>query len=353
MGSSNSGHLFLQRSAKIANFAKSFFVQRKTRNGLRRLLRGERRTMLRAGMLPVLFSGLPLAMTAQTSAALLSPAQGSKLSGSTATFTWSAGSEVWRYNLDINTAPGDPAATRVFSSGLTQATSATVTNLPTTGATLYATLGSAYDYEWHYVSYSFTEAGAVTDAETTLLSVNSSSVAFGDVGLNSPSSQSITLTSTGTSPVTVSAATVSGTGFKLSGSSLPVTLSTNQTTTLTVQFDPTAAGAATGTLTIANTSTNNASDVITLTGTGVTGTYEVNLSWDAPTASSVPVSGYNVYRSPSSGSSYEKVNSSTISDTTYVDSTVEAGETYDYIVESVDSKGNSSTPSNAISVNIP
>jgi fibronectin type 3 domain-containing protein len=134
---------------------------------------------------------------------------------------------------------------------------------------------------------------------------------------------------------------------------LPLTLSASQTATLTVQFDPTAAGTATGTLTITSTSSTDPTEEITLTGTGVASTYEVNLSWSAPEESSVAVTGYNVYRSASSSSSYEKMNSSTLSETSYVDSTVEAGETYDYVVESVDADGKSSAPSNAISVTVP
>jgi fibronectin type 3 domain-containing protein len=130
-------------------------------------------------------------------------------------------------------------------------------------------------------------------------------------------------------------------------------LSTNQTATLTVQFDPTAAGAATGTLTIISTSTSNPTDVISLTGTGVATAYEVSLNWDAPSSSPAPVTGYNVYRSPSGGTSYQQVNTSTLTQTSYVDTSVQDGQTYDYIVESVDAAGNSSAPSNMASVAIP
>ncbi|MGB6746013.1 MAG: choice-of-anchor D domain-containing protein, partial [Terracidiphilus sp.] len=84
------------------------------------------------------------------------------------------------------------------------------------------------------------------NAAVPTLSVSSSSVSFGSVAVNSATTQSVTLSSTGTAAVTVNSATLTGTGFSVSGSSFPLTLNPNQTVTLTVQFDPTAAGAASG-----------------------------------------------------------------------------------------------------------
>jgi fibronectin type 3 domain-containing protein len=130
-------------------------------------------------------------------------------------------------------------------------------------------------------------------------------------------------------------------------------LNPNQTATLSVQFDPSAAGAATGQLTLTSNSSSGSSTVISLSGTGVSVSYEVDLSWDAPTSSPDPVAGYNVYRSPSGASSYQQLNSSVVTQTTYVDLTVSNGETYDYIVESVDGSGVTSVPSNTANVAVP
>jgi predicted phage tail protein len=183
------------------------------------------------------------------------------------------------------------------------------------------------------------------------LSINATSIGFGDVFTNSPATQSVTLSSTGTAAVTVSAATVAGTGFSVSGATFPLTLTPNQTATLSVEFDPTAAGAVTGTLTITSNSSTNPTAAIPLSGTGET--VQVNLAWDAPTSSSDPVAGYNVYRAPSGGTSYQQLNAAAITQATYVDTTLQAGLTYDYIVESVDASGNTSTPSNMASVVLP
>jgi len=98
--------------------------------------------------------------------------------------------------------------------------------------------------------------------------------------------------------------------------------------------------------------------VVSLTGTGVSSStaYEVQLNWDAPSSSTDPVNGYNVYRAPSGSTSYQQLNTSTLplNPTSYTDNyNIEDGQTYDYIVESVDAEGNTSVPSNMATATIP
>jgi hypothetical protein len=183
------------------------------------------------------------------------------------------------------------------------------------------------------------------------LSANASSISFGNVSLQSFATQSITLTSSGTVPVTINSASVSGTGYTISGLTFPVTLNAGQTATLNVQFDPTMAGAATGQITISSNSAGNGTIAINLSGTGFS--YAVALTWQAPTTSSDPVAGYNVYRAQQGSSTYQLLNPSITTQTTFTDSTVQAGLSYDYYVASVDSNGFLSVPSNEISVSIP
>jgi hypothetical protein len=195
-------------------------------------------------------------------------------------------------------------------------------------------------------------------AAVPTLTVNSSSVTFGDITLNTSATQSIVLTSTGTAPVTISGATLSGIGFTDSGATFPLTLNPNQTATINIVFDPTAAGAVTGQLALVSNSSSGTTTLISLSGTGVvsTGTsvtYEVNLSWNAPSSSPDPVAGYVVLRSPSGASSYVRLNASAVTQTTYSDTTVQNGQTYDYIVESVDASGVASGPSNTTTAVIP
>jgi fibronectin type 3 domain-containing protein len=142
----------------------------------------------------------------------------------------------------------------------------------------------------------------------------------------------------------------------MSGATFPVTLNPGLAVTLEVQFDPIASGAAAGQLTIQSNSSTNATLVMSLSGTGETPTsvpHQVDLSWNAPSSSPVPIVGYNIYRSTGSSSAYQLLNSSVDTQTTYVDSTVQSGSTYDYIVESVNSSGIESVPSNEVAATIP
>jgi fibronectin type 3 domain-containing protein len=130
-------------------------------------------------------------------------------------------------------------------------------------------------------------------------------------------------------------------------------LNPSQAATLNVQLDPTVAGSVSGQLTVTSNSSTNGTDVIPMSATAVAATYAVNLSWEAPTGSPDPVAGYNIYRAPSGSSTYALLNSSDDTSTTFVDSTVTGGVTYDYIVDSVDSSGVESVPSNMIVVVLP
>ncbi len=100
--------------------------------------------------------------------------------------------------------------------------------------------------------------------------------------------------------------------------------------------------------------------VVVLNGCGGAGTgvapvqppaqYSVVLTWDASPSN---VSGYNVYRSTVSGSSYAKINSSLVLAIDYTDSTVQSGTTYYYVTTAVDSDGIESVYSNEASATIP
>jgi hypothetical protein len=114
----------------------------------------------------------------------------------------------------------------------------------------------------------FTSFTLQLNAAILALSINATSLAFGDVVVNTSSTQSVTLTSTGTVPVTINGATLTGAGFTLLGAGFPATLNPSQATTLNVEFDPTAVGTATGQLTITSNSSTNGTAVIGLSGTG-------------------------------------------------------------------------------------
>ena len=253
-----------------------------------------------------------------------------------------------------NSAVTAPATVTVPATATSASFTATASSVSTSQtATLTASAGSVA--ETFALQLNAAEQGS-TGAPT--LSINATSLTFGNVNVNTTATQSATLSSTGTAAVTISAATVTGSGFTLSGTSFPLTLNPNQTATLNVQFDPAVAGSATGTLTVVSTSAANPITTVSLSGTGEAGTAtagsaQVTLTWDAPSSSPDPVAGYNVYRSPSGASSYVQLNTSIVTEATYVDSAAQGGQSYDYIVESVDASGITSAPTNIATVTIP
>jgi len=99
------------------------------------------------------------------------------------------------------------------------------------------------------------------------LSANPASLAFGSVQVGSSANLSETLTNSGGTAVTISQANVTGTGFSISGLTLPTTLNPTQSVTFTATFTPTAAGAASGTLAIVSNASNSPLN-IALSGTG-------------------------------------------------------------------------------------
>jgi centrosomal CEP192-like protein/HYDIN/CFA65/VesB family protein/Ig-like domain-containing protein len=188
-------------------------------------------------------------------------------------------------------------------------------------------------------------------AATLTVGINPTSLSFGSITTGTSSAtKSVTITNTGNSSVTISQITASGAGFLLAGGSTPVTLSPAQSLSLGVQFSPTVSGSVSGTISIVSNATGSPATV-PLSGTGVTTVqHSVALSWNASTST---VSGYNVYRSTVSGSSYTKINSSLVAGLAYTDATVLSGTTYYYVTTAVDSSSNESTYSNEASAPIP
>ena len=110
------------------------------------------------------------------------------------------------------------------------------------------------------------------------LGSNPASFNFGSIQIGTSKPLSGTLTNSGGSSLTISAASASGAGFSLSGLSLPVTLNAGQSTSFTVTFAPTASGAVSGSVSVTSNG-GNPSLSISLSGTGVTpGTLSPNPS---------------------------------------------------------------------------
>jgi fibronectin type 3 domain-containing protein len=99
---------------------------------------------------------------------------------------------------------------------------------------------------------------------------------------------------------------------------------------------------------VSNTTNSPATE--SLSGSGVASIHRVDLSWNASSSSNVV--GYNVYRAGVSGGPYASVASAN-SGTSYVDGSVQAGQTYYYVVTAVDTNGAESVYSNQVQAVIP
>ena len=193
-------------------------------------------------------------------------------------------------------------------------------------------------------------SGTGTAAPAPQLTVSTNSLAFGTVNIGTPATSPLTLTSTGTSAVTVSAASITGAGFTYSGAAFPVTLNPGVAITVQVKFDPASAVASTGSLVFSNDSTAGAATV-TLTGTGTAVQHQVTLTWSPPASSPTPVMAYHVYRATGSSTSFTMLHSTSVPQ--YVDQGVVSGTTYSYYVKSADNNDDESAASNQATVTVP
>jgi len=145
--------------------------------------------------------------------------------------------------------------------------------------------------------------------------------------------------------------TAAGAGYSIASGGGAVTLSPSQSTSVSVQFAPSTAGAVSGSVNILSNATGSASSVA-LSGTGAAppAQHAVALNWGASSSS---VAGYNVYRSMVSGSSYARLNGSMVGGVSYADSSVQSGQTYHYVATSVDASGTESVYSNEVTAIVP
>ncbi len=190
---------------------------------------------------------------------------------------------------------------------------------------------------------------ATVVANQSQLTPSAPSVNFGNDFVGNAETQNVTLTNTGNTGITISTVAASGSGFSVAGGIFGLRLNPGQETGLAVTFDPTIAGATTGTIIV----TSDATPLqIVLAGTGINTPiqHSVVLRW---TPSTSTVTGYFVYRGNGLDGPLSKLSASLVSATNFTDTTVASGQSYNYAVTSVGSDNTESSYSNQTAVTIP
>jgi hypothetical protein len=181
------------------------------------------------------------------------------------------------------------------------------------------------------------------------LTATPTSINFGNVTTGANVSQSVTLTNTGNSSVSVSNISVTGSGFGGVGYLLPFTVAAGQSASFSVTCAPSTATSLSGSVTVTSNAANSPL-VISLAALGISATHSVMLNLTPNSSTSV---GFNIYRGALPGGPYTKVNPATISAMSYADASVASGQTYYYVATELDSTGAESSYSNQVNFTIP
>ena len=272
-------------------------------------------------------------------------------------------------NVTVTENPHNQSAT--LSGGFTYSSSTTVglsavspSQGPTTGGTVVTVTGTGFQ-TGATVAFGSVQSTAVTVASSTQINAMSPPESSGTVAVSvtDPNAQSASLPSafTFTSGPSASSAspnsgpvtggttvTILGSGFQ-SGASVAfggvAATSVNLVSSTEIQAVTPSSTAGT----VAITVTNSNSQTATLAA-AFTFFHTISLSWTGSTSS---VSGYNIYRSSTSGGPYAKVNSAMVPGTSFSDNNVQAGQTYFYVTTAVDSSNVESGYSNQAQAIVP
>lgn len=215
------------------------------------------------------------------------------------------------------------------------------------------------------MSFGSVQSSVVTVASSTQVNAMAPAESSGTVAITvtDPNSQSASLPSAFTYTSGPSVSTISPTSGPVTGGTVTTILGSGFQSGASVTFGGVAAASVTfvssseiqavtpsstaGTVSIVVTNPDSQTGTL---GSAFTFFHTVTLSWKASTST---VSGYNVYRSLTSGGPYSQINSSLVPSTTFTDDNVQAGQTYFYVTTAVNSSNVESSYSNQAEVVVP
>jgi hypothetical protein len=186
-------------------------------------------------------------------------------------------------------------------------------------------------------------------SEVGQLSMTPTHLSFGSVTVGATATVTGRLLA-GATDVTIYSAGITSPEFALSGLSFPLTIPAGHSKPYQITFTPSSSGEASAVIAFQSSSARLSTEQALL-GTGMPrASHSVNLSWNSGSSGVV---GYNIYRATSSGGPYSRINSAPDPSTTFLDTTVQGGQTYFYVTTAIGSDGKQSAFSNWIQVVIP
>jgi len=235
---------------------------------------------------------------------------------------------------------------------------------PTSGGTVVTITGKGFQ-AGAAVKFGGSQSSAVTVASSTQITALSPPGSSGTVSITvtNPDTQSASLPSGFTYSSAPAVSSVSpnsgpvtggttvrilGSGFQ-SGASVTFggMAATSVTMVSSTEIQAVSPVSPAGTVSIAVTNTDSQGATL---ASAFTYFHTVTLSW---TDSSSGVSGFNVYRSSTSGGPYTRLNSTLLSATSFSDDKVQAGQTYFYVTSAVNSSNVESGDSNQAQAIVP
>ncbi len=169
------------------------------------------------------------------------------------------------YRITASNTPTSYGATGLPAGLSANSTSGLISGTPTTAGTSTVTLSASNSGGTGSASLTLTINP--TPAAPGQLTSNPASLAFGSAQVGSSLTLTDSLTNTGGSSVTISQATATGTGFSITGLTVPLTLNPGASVTFSAVFAPQSAVSASGGITVVSNASNSTLTV-SLTGTG-------------------------------------------------------------------------------------